>query len=138
MYIMEEVMAQNKFHGILVNMAFDDSSFPTHFKLFAQQTAGDWVLYGIVVLPEHLDESIALIQTNMREDEPFYAHLYDDEKLVVIFKKKIFLVTSHSSSWGEIQRYGQLLNIPQEQLDFWPNRFQDEPHYFEPSSFIGQ
>lgn len=131
-------MAQNKFHGILVNMAFTDIAFPKHFKLFAQQNAGDWVLYGIEITPEHLDDSIVQIQSNMREDEPFYAHLYDDEMLVVIFKNKVFKVTSHASSWDEIQRYGAMLNIPQEQLDFWPNRFQDEPHYFEPASFIRQ
>jgi hypothetical protein len=129
-------MSQNKFHGILVNMAFTDITYPTHFKLFAQQNAGDWILYGIEISRENLDPSIAQIQKNMREDEPFYAHLYDDEMLVVIFKKRIFKTTSHSSSWGEIMRYGKALNIPQEQLDFWPNRFQDEPHYFESANFI--
>jgi hypothetical protein len=133
---MEEVMAQNKFHGILVNMAFTETTYPTHFPLFAQENAGDWVLYGIEISRENLDDSIAQIQTNMRKDEPFYAHLYDDEMLVVIFKKKVFTVTSHSSSWGEILHYGKELNIPMEQLDFWPNRFQDEPHYFKPVSLI--
>ncbi len=127
-------MPQNKFHGILVNMAFTDITYPTQFTLFGQQKSGDWILYGIEISRERLDHSIAQIQTNMREDEPFYAHLYDDEMLVVIFKNRVFIVTSHSSSWGEIKRYGKELNIPQEQLDFWPNRFQDEPHYFEPES----
>lgn len=28
------------------------------------------------------------------------------------------------------------LNIPEKQLDFWPNRFQDELHYFSTSDFI--
>ena len=128
-------MAQNVFHGILINMAFTDKTFPAHFKLFAQQNAGDWVLYGIEISRERLDDSIAEIQKNMREDEPFYNHLYDDEVLVVIFKNKAFKVTSHASSWDEILRYGEELNIPQEQLDCWPNRFQDEPHYFVPASF---
>ena len=128
-------MAQNKFHGILVNMAFSDIAFPKQFRLFANQTAGDWILYGVEISRERLDQTITQIQTNMREDEPFYAHFYDDELLVVIFKNKVFRVTSHASSWGEILHYGNELNIPKEQLDFWPNRFQDEPHYFEPESF---
>jgi len=128
-------MAQSTFHGILVNMAFIDKSFPIQFKQFAQKTAGDWILYGVEILRERLDDSIAQIQAAMREDAPFYAHFYDDEILVVIFKNKIFKVTSHASSWDEILRYGKGVNIPAEQLDFWPNRFQDEPHYFEPESF---
>ncbi len=129
-------MAQSRFHGILVNMAFSDRSFPTRFKRFAQKTAGDWILYGIEVSRESLDDSIVQIQANMREDAPFYGHLYDDEMIVVIYKNKVFKVTSHASSWEEILHYGKGLNIPVEQLDFWPNRFQDEPHYFEPESFI--
>lgn len=131
-------MAQNKFHGILVNMAFTDGSFPVQFELFAQKAAGDWILYGVEISRERLDQAITQIQTNMREDEPFYAHFYDDELLVVIFKNKVFRVTSHASSWDEILRFGKELNIPMEQLDFWPNRFQDEPHYFEPASFTQQ
>lgn len=129
-------MAQSTFHGILVNMAFTDKSFPIQYKLFAQKNAGDWVLYGIEISRELLDRTIGDIQTNMRDDEPFYAHLYDDEMLVVIFKNRVFKVTNHTSSWEEITLYGKSLNIPQEQLDFWPNRFQDEPHYFEPESFV--
>jgi len=126
-------MAQSTFHGILVNMAFTDRSFPIQFIRFAQKTAGDWVLYGVEISREHLEHSIGQIQAAMREDAPFYAHLYDDEMLVVIFKNKVFKVTSHASSWDEIFRYGKGVYIPAEQLDFWPNRFQDEPHYFEPA-----
>jgi hypothetical protein len=28
------------------------------------------------------------------------------------------------------------LGIPKQQLDFWPNRFQDEIHYFEKDDFL--
>jgi len=129
-------MVQSTFHGILVNMAFTDQSFPIQFKLFAKKHAGDWILYGVEISRESLDQSIAQIQAAMREDAPFYAHLYDDEMLVVIFKDKIFKVKSHASSWDEILRFGKGLNIPMEQLDFWPNRFQDESHYFKPESFF--
>lgn len=129
-------MQQDYFHGILVNMAFTDKSFPIHFNLFAKKNAGDWTLYGVEISRDGLDQAITQIQTRMRDDAPFYAHLYDDQMLVVIFKNKVFKVTSHASSWEDIMLYGKGLNIPQEQLDFWPNRFQDEVHYFEPANFI--
>lgn len=66
----------------------------------------------------------------MRSDQIFYNHIYDDELLIVIFKDKVFHISSHSSSWDEIIKFGNNHGIPKEQLDFWPNRFQDEHHYF--------
>jgi hypothetical protein len=123
-------MQQTLFHGILVDHAFVDPQFPKTFTLFAYKIAGDWGLYGIKVVRLDLESSVANIQSHMRTDEPFYNHLYDDEILIVIFKNRIFHVTPHASSWKEIQLYGKTLGIPDEQLDFWPNRFQDEIHYF--------
>jgi hypothetical protein len=96
------------------------------------------VLYGIEVTRDNLESAIFDIQAAMRSDAPFYAHLYDDETVIVIFQAHIFRVNSHRSSWGEVMRYGKTLGIPAEQLDFWPNRFQDEVHYFGKGSFIGR
>jgi hypothetical protein len=50
--------------------------------------------------------------------------------MVVVFKEKVITASPHISTWGEIFAYGKTLNIPEKQLDFWPNRFQDERHYF--------
>jgi hypothetical protein len=129
-------MQQNMFHGILVNMAFIDPGYPETYSIFAKEKIGDWILYGIEVPRNTLELAVIDIQTHMRADEPFYAHLYDDELVVVIFRTQVFRVTPHISSWGDIRLHGAKLNIPVKQLDFWPNRFQDELHYFKPDSFI--
>jgi hypothetical protein len=129
-------MIQACFHGILVDAAFTDRRFPESFKLFARRQNGGWGLFGIEVPRLALDQAIQNIQASMREDEPFYSHLYDDETMIVLFKKQVFRVTPHYSSWDVIKEYGKSLNIPVEQLDFWPNRFQDEIHYFERADFI--
>lgn len=124
-------MKQSTYHGILVNMAFIDQNYPNKFSIFNKLIAEDWIIYGIVV--DDIDKAIMDIQNNMRSDQDFYAHLYNDEDLIVVFKKKYFKATSHESSWKEIIEYGKKLTIPEEQLDFWPNRFQDEIHYFKKS-----
>jgi len=129
-------MRQNMFHGILVDVAFIDRSYPEIYSLFAREKNGDWTLYGIEVPRNNLENAVADIQTHMRADEPFYAHLYDDEEVIAIFRTRIFRVTPHISSWEDIRSYGMKLNIPIEQLDFWPNRFQDELHYFKRESFV--
>lgn len=67
----------------------------------------------------------------MKDDESWYAHLYNDEELIVIFKEKVFRVKPHVFTWQSTIDYEKELKIPQEQSDFWPNRFQDEKHYLQ-------
>ncbi len=123
-------MRNEVYHGILVDASFEERGFPLRYASFAQKKAGDWLLCGVEIPRANLKAEIQNIQKAMRDDQPFYAHLYNDEEVIVIFKYKVFWVTPHRSSWQEIMQYGRTLNIPLEQLDFWPNRFQDEPHYF--------
>lgn len=132
---------QNIYHGILVNKSFENPHFPEKFKVFAkhnstQSDESDWVLYGIEIPQINVNQAIKDIQTKMRENEPWYAHLYNNEELIAIFKNKVFQVTPQSKTWDEIIAFGDLLGIPSEQLTFWPNRFQDEIHYFKPEDFI--
>lgn len=118
------------YHGIIIDQEFADKVFPESFKVFAKKQDGSWGIYGVEIEDSDLPETIKRIQANMKSDTPWYAHLYNDKELVVIFKDKIFKVTPHADSWKPISDYGRDLNIPEEQLDFWPNRFQDERHYF--------
>jgi hypothetical protein len=121
------------YHGIIHDAEFKDPLFPEGFKIFARKksTTSSWILYGIEVVDRDLDKAISSIQKNMVSDKPYYAHLYNDDELVVIFKEKVFRVKPHVSTWAPIIEFGRTLNIPEEQLDFWPNRFQDEVHYFK-------
>lgn len=87
--------------------------------------------FWIEIDSSQLQETINKIQKALKDSQSWYAHLYNDDELIVIFKDKVFTVKPHSSSWGSIIDYGKQLHIPEAQLDFWPNRFQDEKHYFE-------
>lgn len=55
-------MQQNSFHGILVNMAFNDSKYPEAFSIFSKKISGDWILYGITVQCTNLEKTINEIQ----------------------------------------------------------------------------
>jgi hypothetical protein len=129
-------MRQDLFHGILLDLSFTDREYPKSFPPFARKIAGDWGLYGIKVPPDKIEQTVVNIQLRMKTNDPFYNHLYDDERLIVIFKERVFHVTTHASSWKEIEQYGMAMGIPKQQLDFWPNRFQDEIHYFEKDDFL--
>lgn len=118
------------YHGIIVDKEFNSGSYCHTFHIFNTKKSGSWTLYGIEVEDNQLEDKILEIQRNMKKDEPWYAHLYNDDRLIVIFKDKTFNVKPHISTWEPIIKYGKELKIPATQLDFWPNRFQDEKHYF--------
>lgn len=118
------------YHGIIIDQEFVDPSFPNAFKVFAQKQAGSWKIIGIEIDDAQIEKAIKKIQTMMKSDQSWYAHFYNDDQLVVVFKDKVFRVKPHSASWQPIIEYGVQRNIPAVQLDFWPNRFQDERHYF--------
>lgn len=118
------------YHGILVNKSFKDEKFSEQFKVFGQKIDGNWIIFGIEVESSDLHSVIKQIQSEFKDDQNWYAHLYNNEDLIIVFKEKVFTVTSHSSTWTPIIEYGKSKGIPEEQLDFWPNRFQDEQHYF--------
>lgn len=118
------------YHGILVDDAFEDNSYPERYTVFAKRTDDDWVIYAIEVEADVIDQVIGDIQVQMRSDKPFYAHFYNDDELIVVFKEKVFHVTQMPSTWEEIIKYGKTLGIPPTQLDFVPNTFEDEEKYF--------
>lgn len=122
------------YHGIIIDQEFTGKSFLNKFRIFAKKKDGNWGIYGIEVEDSKLVEVISYIQQNMNNDQPWYAHLYNEDKLIVIFKDRIFYITSDISSWAEVLEYGRELNIPEDQLDFQPNKFEDESSYFKPDS----
>ncbi len=108
------------YHGIILDLEFIDPTYPETFKVFAKRksSSNDWILYGIELEDTQVEKAILVIQKNMKNTEPYYAHLYNDTDLIVIFKTKVFRVTPHISSWKPIVDFGKQLNIPEEQLDF--------------------
>ena len=76
------------YHGILIDQEFTDPKFPEKFKIFSQKLDGSWKIYGIEIGESDLQNAINEIQENMKDTGPWYAHLYNDEDLIVIFKKK--------------------------------------------------
>jgi len=92
----------------------------------------NWHLH-IVEIEESLGEFIKKIQEAMVSDKPYYFHIYDEGKtLIVVFKDIIFhLNPSNESTWKKAREYGgSKLNIPPEQLDFYPTKISEEDSWF--------
>lgn len=124
---------ENVHHGILLDAEFEDKDFLNTFKIFAKRkdVKNDWICFGIEIESGRIKQTIATIQKNLREDAPFYAHLYNGKELIVVFKEKVFRVSLDKKTWKPLKEYGStVLKIPYEQLDFWPTTFEEEPRYF--------
>ena len=118
------------YHVIIIDRSLKDEAYLSSLKVFAQKIDGDWTIYGVEVKDDQLEKFILEIQANLKPNQPWYVHAYRDQELIVIFEDKIIKASPDALSWQPILSYGRKLGIPHEQLNFYPNRFQDESHYF--------
>ena len=95
----------------------------------------NWHL-NVVEIYGAIDEAIAEIQYSMVSDKPFYFHIFDEGKtLIVVFKKSYFTLDPNKKiTWMDAKIYGGSLNIPEEQLDFYPTRISEEDDWFSSPS----
>ena len=134
------MVKRDLWHGILVDETLQSKDFLAGLELFAQRRSRvfSWTIFGVVVPNATLQSVIELTQRALKTGGSGYAHYYNDEEIVVVFSERVFRVGAHESTWRDVRAYGRQLDIPAAQLDFFPNRFQDETHYFSPEDFLQQ
>ncbi|HOX40676.1 MAG TPA: hypothetical protein PK263_00610 [bacterium] len=118
------------YHAIVIEESLKNKSVLEQYKILKTKIDGDWHLNILEI--ENIDQAIANIQPAMVAEKPYYWHIYDDgTTLDVIFREKIFhLDPNDKSTWREAAEYGAAkMNIPAEQLDFYPARFLDEAEW---------
>ena len=128
----------DEYHGNLLDTEFRDPIFLKRFKVFAKRKSKEnpWTMHGVVIPADRLENTIKEVQENLLSDKPYYAHFYRDEELIIVFKEKIFRITPDKSTWKEAIEYGRNLGIPDEQLVFAPNKFEDEEEYYKKENFL--
>jgi len=120
----------SEYHGILLDLGFKDENFIKQFDILGKKKSeiNPWFMIKVRIPEEQIEEVIEECQENLLEDKPYYCHFYRDDELIVVFKNKIFRVTPDKSTWKPIVEYGLALNIPIEQLDMKPCRFEEETY----------
>lgn len=121
------------YHGNLLDTEFKSPEFLKKFNIFASRKSrrNPWIMTGVIVPAEKIEEVISEVQEELLDDQPYYAHFYRKDELIVVYKKKVFRVTPDESTWNEAVEYGRSLGIPAEQLVFLPNRFEQEENYYK-------
>lgn len=125
----------NEYHGIVLNISQKDKTIFKRLQVIGSRKAllGLITFYKIGIDLDKIGEVIKDIQSNMASNfgpirQEFYAHFYKDTELVIVYRDKLFNVTTDRETWAEVISYGRALNILEKQLDFTPCTFEDETY----------
>lgn len=122
------------YHSIIIEESLRNPKVFKKYKILRTKFSVEknWHLH-IVEIPEPIEETIKKIQKAMLPDKPYYFHIYNQGKtLIVVFKDKVFhLNPSDQSTWREAREYGaSQLNIPAEELNFYPSKISEEEDWY--------
>ncbi len=128
-------MNSNDYHGIIINQSQKNKSIFKKLKIIGRKKVlfGLVILYKISVESDSLNELIKSVRENMASrlfilKQEYYAHFYRNNELIIVFKDKVFNVTTDKNAWREAIEFGKSLNIIEKQLDFTPNKVEDETY----------
>jgi hypothetical protein len=132
--IVDDKNDNNKeFHGIIINISQKNKSIFKTVDIVGKRKYlfGFLTLYKVNVSSDKIADVIKAFQRNMAgrivfKKQEFYCHFYRDNELIIVFRDEIFNVSPDKSTWVEAIAYGRQLKIADKQLDFVPNRFEDE------------
>jgi Holliday junction resolvase-like predicted endonuclease len=126
-------MTTDDYHGIVINHSQRDRSVFGELDVIGRKKLflGLIVFYKIRVRPRDIDGVIKRLQENMSsrfliKKQHYYAHFYRADELIVVFRDKTFRATTNKKTWRDAIAYGKWLHIVEDQLDFLPNRVEDE------------
>jgi hypothetical protein len=115
-------------HGIIVDKSLKDAKIIDAMKVLSSKDTPDgWKLYKVEIEDSTLQDTIKTIQHNISATS-WYAHFYsqDGMKIIVVFRNQIFEMVNNPSFWKPAIKYGKLVGIPENQIDFKPSKFEEE------------
>ena len=121
------------FHSIIIEESLAKPRVLRNYKILKTKTWAEagWHLHIIEITEPK--KAIKEIQGAMVEDKPFYFHIYNEGKtLIIVFKNKVFrLGPKDKKTWQEARAFGaSKLNIRPEQLDFYPTKISQETRWY--------
>lgn len=116
-------------HAIIVDKSLKDPKVIDGLKVLGVQDAPEagWKLYKVEVADDNLKDTIAMVQQKLSAGG-WYVHFYSEDgtKIVVVFRHRVFELVNNPSFWKPAIEYGKSVGIPEEQLTFSPNKFEEE------------
>jgi len=108
-----------KWKGCIVEESLDDNRVLNNIEVIKVKITSEeeqerrWHIYNSLLS----EEEIKKIHQHLKQS--WYMHFWKDNKMIVLFKEKRFILdVNNKSTWKEAIDYGLSINIPREQLDF--------------------
>jgi len=96
---------------------------PFFFSQRVDEVQGDsspvWHINEYHVPDAEITGLLAVLEQQIKQT--WYAHAFDDEKLIVIFQRKSFYISRHKDeTWNEMIAYGQSVGVEKHYLETIP------------------
>ncbi len=82
--------------------------------------AKNWTVVQIGVPEADINRAVELIQASLIDEPTYFAHLYNEDRVIIVFPDKVFEATLDPDSWKEAIKYGVDKGVPKDELDFAP------------------
>jgi len=108
-----------KWKGCIVEESLTDNRILNNIEIIKvritkeQESEKRWHIYNSLLTEEEINKIHLLLK------QGWYMHFWKDNKMIVLFKRKKFILDiNNKSTWKQAIDYGLSINIPKEQLDF--------------------
>jgi len=125
------------YHGTVVWEGLRRPEVLAQFPRLGRRRVGNWTLVKIGFPEADLPGVIERLQAALVDEPTYFANLYGghDDRLIVVFPKRVFRMSRDRATWGEALRYGVEKGIPEQELVFGPGNFEGgEPVTSTPSA----
>lgn len=105
-----------KYKGTIIEESLENLDILKDFNILSSKVSSDleWHMHTVEVTEDQIQKLSWYIKP-----EKWYAHFWNSDDVIVVFRDKIFnLKHSDKSTWKEAVDYGKSVGIPEEQLDF--------------------
>ncbi len=116
--------------GIVIEQSLANRSVLKDFRIEARRNVGSWEFLLVSISEPELEQHLQTLQEAMRPNEPWYAHYFAGNELLVVFRNALFRIGVDPSTWASAVEHGLALGIPREQLDFKPRTKTDALAFF--------
>ncbi len=108
------------FKGVIVREGLRRPAVLEQLPVLGTYRAENWTVVEVGVPAADINRAVELIQASLIDEPTYFAHLYTENQVIIVFSDKVFHATPHPATWKEAIKYGVDKGVPKEELDFAP------------------
>lgn len=106
--------------GVLVKEGLRRPGLLKQLPVLASRAGDNWTMVEVGIPEADLSRAVKLIQAALIDEPTYFAHLYREEEVIIIYPERIFTGRKGSRELREALQYGLEKGIPRQELSFDP------------------